>query len=76
MPSRRAPLTMQDLEFKYKKSAFFINRGMQRIFTLEDALRSTLSRLEATEKTLLYLLGQETDPGKADHMIGLQVSVD
>ena len=38
---------MADLEFKYRKASFFINRGMCRIHRLEDVVTSSVARMEA-----------------------------
>jgi hypothetical protein len=51
-----APLTVEDLEMKYRKTSWFLNRGCQRIVQLEECLLGVISRLEATEKALVWAL--------------------
>ena len=65
MGGTRAPLTNQDLEYKYRKAAFFINKGCDRIVRLEQCLKAICSRLKATEDALVWVLEHcPPDPDK------------
>ena len=54
------PLALNDLEGKYTKSAFFINRGMMRIHGMETVITMLIDRLEATETVVQMLLKHST----------------
>ena len=58
MPPRvpRPPMTNIELEGKYRKAAFFINRGMTKIHRIEAVVTALVARTEAAELALLYLL--------------------
>ena len=61
MKRERRPMTNYELEGKYRKSAFFINRGMTRIFRIEEVMTAMANRMEAGEQVLEYLLRSDDE---------------
>ena len=60
MPAPAAPmsrtLSCAELTGKYRKTSFFINRGLERIVKLEEIMLGVVSRMEATEKAVIWAL--------------------